>query len=69
MSIFKSVGKVHSINDAVLPGDTLVVSPSPSEQCPLQLLNVCALHAKGFPGVELSVPMVTSFIVLIFGKS
>lgn len=27
--IFKSVGKIQSINDAVLPGDTLVVPPSP----------------------------------------
>lgn len=58
--IFKSVGKIHSINDAVPPGGTLVVSP-------LQLLNVvCALHPKGSPGVELSVPMITSLIFLLF---
>lgn len=70
VGIVKSVGKIHSINDAVPPGDTLVVSPSPSAQSPLQLLNVvCVLHAKGFPGVELSVPMITSLIFFIFGKS
>lgn len=70
MIFSKSVGKIHSINDEVVPPEgTLRGIPSPSSQAPQRLLSVvCVLHHKVFSGVEHPIPTITSLIFPILGK-
>lgn len=68
MIFFKSVVKIHSINNEVVPPEgPLGGIPSPS-QYPQQLSVVCVLHHKVFSGVEFPLPVITSLILPIFGK-